>query len=98
MRPRAPGWQVGVLPLRSMLFFDFSDIILDLLHMAQLGIPKTPWKHGILNNASDDARELISAKLFVIRRSSQCNSFVISFGEAVLKLLKLVRRRTRNEY
>ena len=38
-----------------------SIFILDLLHLAELGVPKTPWKHGILNNASDDARQKISS-------------------------------------
>ena len=42
---------------------DMKDQILDPLHLAELGIPKTPWKHGILNNASDDAREQISEQL-----------------------------------
>ena len=34
-----------------------------MLHLVELGLPKTPWKHGILNNASDDARETISKML-----------------------------------
>ena len=38
--------------------------ILDPLHYAKLGLAKSvPWKHGLLNNASDDARDQISAKL-----------------------------------
>ena len=37
--------------------------LLDSLHYSELGIPKTGWKHGILNNASDDARDLISKQL-----------------------------------
>jgi hypothetical protein len=40
--------------------YDLDDFILDLLHMAELGLPKTPWKHGLLNNCSDDARGLLS--------------------------------------
>ena len=48
---------------RPMLEYDLNDFLLDLLHLAELGVPKTPWKHGILNNASDDARELISERL-----------------------------------
>ena len=30
--------------------------ILDGLHLAELGLPKTPWKHGVKNNASNEAR------------------------------------------
>ena len=38
--------------------------IIDPLHHAQLNTAKAvPWKHGILNNSSDDAREAISEKL-----------------------------------
>ena len=38
--------------------------ILDPLHYAKLGLPKSiPWKHGLLNNSSDDARDAISNKL-----------------------------------
>ena len=48
---------------RPLLHYDMDDFILDMLHLAELGVPKTPWKHGILNNASDDARDKISAKL-----------------------------------
>jgi hypothetical protein len=43
-----------------MLEHNMDSQLLDPLHLAELGIPKTPWKHGILNNASDDARDLIS--------------------------------------
>ena len=46
-----------------MLEHDLDDQILDPLHMAELGLPKTPWKFGILRNASDDAREEISEQL-----------------------------------
>jgi hypothetical protein len=46
-----------------MFEHDFEDQILDALHLAQLGVPKTPWKHGVLNNASDDAREATSDQL-----------------------------------
>ena len=28
-----------------------------------VGLPKTAWKHGIMNNSSNDGRELISNKL-----------------------------------
>ena len=41
----------------------FRKQILDALHLAELGLPKTPWKHGIKNNASDDALEQIDAQL-----------------------------------
>ena len=46
-----------------MLRHNLENQLLDPLHMAELGIPKTPWKHGVLNNASDDAREQISDQL-----------------------------------
>ena len=45
------------------LIHHFDRQILDPLHLSELGVPKTPWKHGILVNASDDARERISDKL-----------------------------------
>ena len=45
------------------LWHHFDRQILDPLHLAELGVPKTPWKHGILVNASDDARVAISDKL-----------------------------------
>ena len=51
---------------------DFDDQILDPLHNADLGLPKTPWKHGILNNASDDGREQISAKLVEFKHPLDC--------------------------
>lgn len=37
--------------------------ILDALHLGVLGLPKTPWKHGVKNNASDEALERISEQL-----------------------------------
>ena len=38
--------------------------LLDPLHLAELNMAKShAWKHGILNNSSDDARDLISEKL-----------------------------------
>ena len=49
--------------------YDLNDFILDLLHMAELGIPKTPWKHGVLNNCSDEARVTISDYLSSIKHS-----------------------------
>ena len=39
---------------------DMLDQILDALHFVELNLPKIPWKHGVLNNASDEAREEIS--------------------------------------
>eukprot|EP00965_Chrysotila_dentata_P140545 4647483-Pleurochrysis_carterae.AAC.1 len=42
---------------------DMSQHILDSLHLAKLGLPKTPWKFGIMNNSSDDARAAISEQL-----------------------------------
>ena len=45
------------------LLHHFDRQILDPLHLSELGAPKTPWKHGILNNASDDARAAIADKL-----------------------------------
>jgi hypothetical protein len=37
--------------------------LLCALHAAELNVPKTPWKHGILNNCSDDGREGIRVQL-----------------------------------
>jgi len=42
------------------------------LHLAVLGVPKTPWKHAILNNASDDAREAISELLKQYKHPLDC--------------------------
>lgn len=49
-----------------------DDQILDSLHYAELGLPKTPWKYGILNNCSDDARQQISEKLAEWRHPLDC--------------------------
>ena len=57
---------------RPLLHYDLDDFILDLLHLAELGVPKTPWKHGILNNASDDARQKISDKLAEWKHALDC--------------------------
>ena len=46
--------------------------ILDALHLAELGLPKTPWKYGILNNASDDARQAISDQLVEWKHPLDC--------------------------
>jgi hypothetical protein len=40
-----------------LLRHDLDKQLLDPLHLAELGIPKTSWKHGVLNHASDDARD-----------------------------------------
>ena len=42
---------------------ELDDFVLDLLHLAELNVPKIIWKHAILNNCSDDAREQISDQL-----------------------------------
>ena len=36
---------------------------MDALHLALLGLPKTPWKFGLKNNSSDDARAQMSDQL-----------------------------------
>ena len=41
----------------------FRKQILDALHLALLGLPKTPWKFGLKNNSSDDARAQMSDQL-----------------------------------
>ena len=46
-----------------MLHHNFSHVILDGLHMFELNLPKLPWKHGILNNASDDCRAAFAEQL-----------------------------------
>ena len=46
-----------------MLQHDLDSQLLDPLHYAKLGVPKTAWKHGVLNNASDDARVAIAEQL-----------------------------------
>lgn len=56
-----------------MLEHNLQDQILDPLHYSKLGLGKTPWKHGILNNASDDAREAISAQLKEWKHPLDCN-------------------------
>jgi hypothetical protein len=54
------------------LIHHFDRQILDPLHYSELGVPKTPWKHGILVNASDDAREKISTQLAVWLHPLDC--------------------------
>ena len=51
---------------------ELDDFILDLLHLAELNVPKIIWKHAILNNASDDAREQISSYLKDIKHPLDC--------------------------
>ena len=46
-----------------MLRHDLDKQLLDVLHLAELNCNKVIWKHGILQNASDDAREQISDQL-----------------------------------
>lgn len=48
---------------KPLLRHHMQKQILDSLHLGVLGLPKTPWKHGIKNNASDDALEKISEQL-----------------------------------
>eukprot|EP00965_Chrysotila_dentata_P118117 3903890-Pleurochrysis_carterae.AAC.1 len=42
---------------------DMDQHIIDALHLAKLGLPKTRWKVGIMNNSSDNARAAISEQL-----------------------------------
>ena len=55
-----------------LLRHDLDKQLLDPLHLAELGIPKTSWKHGVLNHASDDAREQISEQLKVWKHPLDC--------------------------
>lgn len=48
---------------QPLLRHHFEKQILDSLHLAVLGLPKLPWKHGIKHNASDQALESISDQL-----------------------------------
>ena len=57
---------------RPQIEYDMDDFILDLLHLAKLGVPKTPWKHGILNNCSDDAREEIEEMMKTYKHQIDC--------------------------
>ena len=57
---------------RPMLYHDMRRQILDPLHLSELGLPKTFWKHGVLNNASDDARDQISERLRVWKHPLDC--------------------------
>lgn len=55
-----------------MFEHDFSHQIIDALHLSLLNLAKIPWKHGILCNASDDARERISDQLKVWKHGLDC--------------------------
>ena len=55
-----------------MLHHDFSNVILDALHLVELNMPKIPWKHNLLNNASDDARQALSDMLKGWRHPLDC--------------------------
>ena len=71
-RPRA---QHNVQPGKygePMLHHDFTQVVLDALHMAELNLGKIAWKHAILNNASDDARDAMSAQLKAWRHPLDC--------------------------
>lgn len=48
---------------RPLLRHHLRYQILDALHLAVLGLPKTPFKYGIKNNCSDDALDRISEQL-----------------------------------
>ena len=46
-----------------MIRHDLDDQLLDGLHVAELNLPKVIMKYSLLENSSDDARDLMSAKL-----------------------------------
>lgn len=48
---------------RPFLHHDMVDQLLDPLHYSELNMNQTIFKHGILNNASDDARAQIAKQL-----------------------------------
>ena len=52
---------------KPMFHHHLDQQILDALHYGALRIPKTPWKHGLLNNAADDARAQISDYLSSVK-------------------------------
>eukprot|EP00965_Chrysotila_dentata_P208622 6184803-Pleurochrysis_carterae.AAC.5 len=54
-------WRTQPLTGRCSLDSDLDQPILDALHLAKLGLPKTPWKFGIMNNASCEKRARRSA-------------------------------------
>eukprot|EP00965_Chrysotila_dentata_P080548 2657622-Pleurochrysis_carterae.AAC.1 len=51
---------------------DLDQHIFDSLHLAKLGLPKTPWKLGVMNNASDDARAAIGEQLAEWKHPLDC--------------------------
>lgn len=57
---------------RPMFQHDLDDQVLDSLHYAELGLAKVPWKYGVLNNCSDDARQQISNKLVEWKHPLDC--------------------------
>lgn len=57
---------------KPLLHHDMADQILDSLHYSKLGLGKIPWKYGILNNASDDARDAISNQLKAWKHPLDC--------------------------
>ena len=73
---RACSWQCAArfvsLYGAPMYDHDMADQILDPLHLALLNLPKIPWKHGILNNCSDDGRQRISDRLAEFKHPLDC--------------------------
>ena len=57
---------------KPMFHHNFRNVILDMLHMAELNLPKIIWKHAILNHASDDCRAAISELLAEWRHKLDC--------------------------
>ena len=57
---------------RPMLFHDMDDQLHEPLHLSELGLPKTFWKYGILNNASDDARDAVADKCAFWKHPIDC--------------------------
>lgn len=57
---------------KPLLHHSMRDQILDSLHYSKLGLGKIPWKYGILNNASDDARDAISKQLAAWKHPLDC--------------------------
>jgi len=57
---------------RPMMEHDMDDQFLDALHVSQLNLGKIPYKHALLNHASDDARELISEQLSEWKHPLDC--------------------------
>eukprot|EP00965_Chrysotila_dentata_P221729 6192545-Pleurochrysis_carterae.AAC.2 len=51
---------------------DMDQQILDSLHLAKLGLPKTPWKFGITNNSSNDAQAATSEQVAEWKHPLDC--------------------------